>query len=307
MRIAVVVPFLNEERCLPTFLDSMAAQTRPPDELLLVDDGSTDTSSALVQRFASEHRFARAANRPWRPPTADRLSEAAELRAFHWGIDQLETEWEVLAKLDGDLQLSLTVLEEVEKLMSIDPRLGITGPYLSVRDVGGRMRRERCPAHHVRGATKFYRRGCWEQISPLPAFLGWDTIDEVGARLHGWHTASFAAAGGDSLHLRPTGAVDGRLTACRRWGACAYAIGDHPLWLALSAARRAGERPWLLGARAYLAGWREARRRGAPRAAPVLRAHVRREQLARLCAPARAAQFKALTVFRSELVNQQHL
>jgi poly-beta-1,6-N-acetyl-D-glucosamine synthase len=304
MRIAVVVPFLNEQRCLPAFLDSIAAQTRPPDELLLVDDGSTDTSLALAQRFASEHPGARTVNRPRRSPAADRLSDAAELRAFHWGVDQLETDWDVLAKLDGDLQLSPTVLEEVEKLMSMDPRLGITGPYLSVLDAEGRIRRERCSAQHVRGATKFYRRGCWEEISPLPPILGWDTIDEVGARLHGWGTASFAGAAGDSLHLRPTGAVDGRLTAYRRWGACAYAIGDHPVWLALSAARRARERPWLLGAQAYLAGWRDARRRRAPRAAPALRAHVRREQLARLRAPVRLAQLRALTVFRSGLVNQ---
>jgi poly-beta-1,6-N-acetyl-D-glucosamine synthase len=307
MRIAIVVPFLNEERYLPTFLDSIAEQTRPPDELLLVDDGSTDSSLALVERFASQHPYARAVNRPRRPPAADRLSEASELRAFNWGVDRLETAWEVLAKLDGDLQLSPTVLEEVERLMSIDPRLGITGPYLSVRDADGRMRRERCPVHHVRGATKFYRRRCWEQISPLPPFLGWDTIDEVGARLHGWCTASFAAPGGDSLHLRQTGAEDGRLTAYRRWGACAYAIGDHPLWLALSAGRRARERPWLRGAQAYLAGWREARRRGAPRAAPALRAHVRREQLARLRAPARALQLRALTVFRSGVVNEGRL
>jgi poly-beta-1,6-N-acetyl-D-glucosamine synthase len=307
MRIAAVVPFLNEERCLPAFLDSIAAQTRPPDELLLVDDGSTDSSLALARRFASEHPRARAVNRPRRPDAADRLSEAAELRAFHWGVDQLEAEWEVLAKLDGDLQLSPTVLEEVESSMLMDPRLGITGPYLSVRDARGRLRRERCPAHHVRGATKFYRRGCWEQISPLPPILGWDTIDEVGARLHGWRTASFASSEGDSLHLRPTGAVDGQLIACRRWGACAYAIGDHPVWLALSAAQRARERPWLLGARAYVAGWREARRRGAPRAAPALRAQVRREQLARLRAPVRVAQLRALTVFRPGLVKQGRL
>lgn len=307
MRIAVVVPFLNEERFLPAFLDSIAAQTRPPDELVLVDDGSTDSSLALARRFAAEHAYARAANRPPRPSTGDRLSQAAELRAFHWGVEQLDAGWELLAKLDGDLQLSTTVLEEVEESMLTDPRLGITGPYLAVRDQGGQTRRERCPPHHIRGATKFYRRRCWEQISPLPPILGWDTIDEVGARLHGWRTASFAPAHGDSLHLRPTGSVNGRLVAYRRWGACAYAIGDHPVWLALSAARRARERPWLLGARAYLAGWLGARVRRAPRAAPAVRAHVRREQLARLRAMVRARQLTAPTVSCSRLVNRRRL
>ena len=307
MKIALVVPFLDEERYLPALLDSIAAQTRPPDQLLLVDDGSRDGSAAVAERFSSEQRYARVVHRPPRPRTDDRLGEAAELRAFQWGLEQLDPEWELVAKLDGDLQLSPMVLEQVERLMVMDQRLGITGPYLAVRDVGGRTRRERCPSYHVRGATKFYRRSCWEQISPLRPSLGWDTIDEVGARVHGWRTASFAAPDGDSLHLRPTGSVDGRLVAYRRWGACAYAIGDHPLWLALGVARRARERPWVLGAGAYLTGWRDARRRGAPRAAPALRAHARREQLARLRAPVRAAGLRAVTVFRSELVNEGRL
>ena len=44
MVLAVVVSFLNESKYLPTLLDSIQAQSRPPDELVLVDDGSTDGS-----------------------------------------------------------------------------------------------------------------------------------------------------------------------------------------------------------------------------------------------------------------------
>ncbi len=100
--------------------------------------------------------------------------------------------WDLLAKLDGDLQLTEGVVQQVEQRMLADPSLGITGPYLSVLDAHGRLRRERCPRHHVRGATKFYRRECWAQIAPLAPILGWDTIDEIGARLHGWRTESSA-------------------------------------------------------------------------------------------------------------------
>jgi poly-beta-1,6-N-acetyl-D-glucosamine synthase len=282
VKLVLIVPFLNEERYLPTFLESIVAQSRAPDELILVDDGSDDRSPELAEQFAAQHPYARAYMRPARSREHDRLARAPELQAFLWGAERVDPGWDVLAKLDGDLRLTPGVLAQVENKMRADPRLGITGPYLSIRDSDGGFVRERCPPYHVRGAVKFYRRECWDQIAPLPAMLGWDTIDEVTARHHGWRTASFAVDHRDPLHLRSTGAVDGRLRAFRRWGACAYAIGDHPLWIALGAARRIRERPWLLAAGAYLAGWNEARRRGATRAAPAVRRYVRQEQIARV-------------------------
>ena len=55
MRLAIIVPFRDEARLLPSLLDSLAGQTRPPESLLLVDDGSRDGSHALAAAFAREH------------------------------------------------------------------------------------------------------------------------------------------------------------------------------------------------------------------------------------------------------------
>jgi glycosyltransferase involved in cell wall biosynthesis len=52
MRLAVIVPFLDEARFLPSLLDSLAGQTRDPESLLLVDDGSGDGSHALASAYA---------------------------------------------------------------------------------------------------------------------------------------------------------------------------------------------------------------------------------------------------------------
>jgi glycosyltransferase involved in cell wall biosynthesis len=49
MRISVVVPVRDGERHLGAALDSLLAQDRPPDELLVVDDGSADGSAALAR------------------------------------------------------------------------------------------------------------------------------------------------------------------------------------------------------------------------------------------------------------------
>jgi glycosyltransferase involved in cell wall biosynthesis len=52
-RVSVILIFLNEERFLEEAIASVRAQTFAAWELLLVDDGSTDGSSAIARRFAS--------------------------------------------------------------------------------------------------------------------------------------------------------------------------------------------------------------------------------------------------------------
>ncbi len=50
MRVSVVLTVLNEERSLPRLLDSLAAQTRQPDEVVICDGGSDDGTLALLHR-----------------------------------------------------------------------------------------------------------------------------------------------------------------------------------------------------------------------------------------------------------------
>ncbi len=283
MRLAVIVPFLNEERLLPELLASIASQARTPDRLLLVDDGSTDASPAIAEAFAREHGgYATLLRRPVRAATQDRLTEANELRGFAWALETLEEPWDVAAKLDADLRLASGTLAAVESRFRDDARLGIAGPRLLSIDQAGRDVSPHTRPEHVDGAAKFYRRACLEEIGPLPAILGWDTLDEVRARMHGWRTAGGQPGEEPVLHLRPMGGHDGALRAFRRWGACAYGYGEHPLHVVLVAIRRLHEPPVGLGAASYLIGWALAALRRAPRAEPELRAYVRRDQLRRI-------------------------
>jgi hypothetical protein len=276
MRLVLVACFLDEQRHLPALLDSIAVQTRPPDRLLLVDDGSTDGSPELAEAFAREHDYATVLRRPSRPPAADRLAEAGELRAFAWALEGFHEPWDVAGKLDADLRLAPGALAALEARFAAEPRLGIAGPPL--RSVDGVAHRTR--SEHVEGATKFYRRRCLDDIAPLPPILGWDTIDEIRARMRGWRTDG--TVGEPVLHLRPMGAHDGMARAFRRWGACAYGYGEHPLHVVLIALRRMRERPRVVGGASYLAGWALAGVRRAPRAEPELRAYAQRDQLRRI-------------------------
>ena len=57
MTISCVIPVYNSERYLARCVDSILNQTRVPDEVILVDDGSVDNSPAICDRFVDSDDY----------------------------------------------------------------------------------------------------------------------------------------------------------------------------------------------------------------------------------------------------------
>jgi len=55
--VSVVVPSYNHSRFIETTLRSIAKQTTPPRELLVIDDGSSDDSPRIIERVLREFPF----------------------------------------------------------------------------------------------------------------------------------------------------------------------------------------------------------------------------------------------------------
>lgn len=55
IKLSIVVPIYNAEEFLPTFMNSVVEQINDNVELILVDDGSTDDSLKIIQRYKKEH------------------------------------------------------------------------------------------------------------------------------------------------------------------------------------------------------------------------------------------------------------
>ena len=51
MKTSVIIPVFNEESVIESCLASLCRQTRPPDEIILVDDGSTDKTFEILSKF----------------------------------------------------------------------------------------------------------------------------------------------------------------------------------------------------------------------------------------------------------------
>lgn len=240
----VITPVRNEEKFLQFTIDSMVAQTVPPQGWVIVDDGSQDKTEQIARAAARAH--------PWisviqRSDRGFRQAGGGVVDAFYDGYRVLEkSNWQYVVKLDGDLSFANDFFEQSLKRFSLDLKLGIGGGAICGM-VNGRLEIESKvdPAFHVRGATKIYRRECWEQIGGLIRAPGWDTVDEVKANMLGWKTLTFGEL--KMEHHRSAGAAYGRWNDLLKNGMANYVAGYHPLFMFVKCVRRLFTKPYLIG------------------------------------------------------------
>jgi glycosyltransferase involved in cell wall biosynthesis len=258
----MITPARDEAEYLSHTIVSVAAQTVKPRLWVLVNDGSSDATPALMDAAARQHHWIRAVHRPNR---GFRKSGGGVIEAFYDGCKELGgISWEFIVKLDGDLSFEPDYFEKCQAHFVAEPKLGIGGGTIC-EQVDGQLREEATgdPPFHVRGATKIYRRECWEGIGGLLAAPGWDTLDEVKANMMGWRTRSFPEL--KLHHHRYAGKADG---AWKNWfknGRANYISGYHPLFMFCKCLSRLREKPYGLVSLALWCGYASGYARRLPR------------------------------------------
>lgn len=266
-RYVVVSPVRNEAEHLGKTLRSMIHQTLRPAQWILVNDGSTDGTAEMIDQFAAEHPWIVAVHRSSRdragqaeksaggadPKRGKRAREAKEIEAFYHGYERLSAaDWDFVVKLDGDVGFDPGYFESCLAEFAADPALGIGGGVICHVGKNG-LEVEATPSFHVRGATKIYRRECWEQIGGVLRGAAWDTADEVKANQLGWNTRSFADL--KVIHYRFTGAANGWWQNAVKNGVWSYIAGYHPLFMLFRCAKRLFRRPYGIGGIGLLTGF----------------------------------------------------
>lgn len=276
-RYIVITPARNEEENLVHTIRSLVAQTIRPVRWVIVNDGSTDGTARIIDEAAAAHPWITAVHRTDR---GFRQQGGGVIDAFYDGYARIgEAHWDFLVKFDADLSFAPDFFAACFAKFDEDPRLGIGGGVIS-NDVNGVLAPESPgdPGFHVRGATKIYRRACWDQIGGLLRAPGWDTIDELKANMLGWTTRTFRDL--PLLHHRLCGAADGTWKNYVKFGLSNYITGYHPLFMLLKCLRRTLRRPYVVGGVALLVGFVKGYLRGAQQVNDhALISYVRRQQM----------------------------
>ncbi len=280
MNYVLITPAHNEEAFIEKTLASMVAQTRLPERWVVVDDGSTDRTSQIVQHYAKQYHWIELLQRPQRQ---DR-NFAGKAHAFNAGFEQVRfLQFDVIGNLDADISFERDYFKFLLRKFAEFPRLGVAGTamreatYDPVKD----------SFYHesdVFGACQLFRRACFEEVGGYTP-IRWGGLDWVAvrtARFKGWQTKSFR----DKLfyHHRPMGATESTTWKARfDYGRKDYFLGNHPFWQVFRVCYQMLKRPYLIGGLILFAGYvySFASRMKRPVDAELLRFH-RNEQLRRL-------------------------
>ena len=101
--VSFVIPNYNHAEQLKTSLKSVAGQTVPADEIIVVDDGSTDHSLQVIEAFAQDHPRIRLIKHP---------ENQGVVQAVKHGVEAASTKYIILASADERVETNM-----VETLM----------------------------------------------------------------------------------------------------------------------------------------------------------------------------------------------
>jgi glycosyltransferase involved in cell wall biosynthesis len=164
-KFSVIVPLYNKEAEIERTLRSVLAQSYPPLEIVVVDDGSTDRSAAIVESIGSP--LIRLIRQPNAGETAARNRAMAEAMGDYFALIDADDEWR-----EG-------FLAEVAGMIAEFPDCGLYSTGFDIIDDRGEH-----PARtpEVRGVVdNFFRESMTAYVSiPSASVIPRAVVDAVG-------------------------------------------------------------------------------------------------------------------------------
>jgi len=280
LQYVLITPAHNEEAFIEKTIQSVVSQTILPVKWVIVDDGSTDSTAGIVERYCKQYEWIDMLEMPER---RDR-SFAAKVHAFNTGYDKVKLlAYAIIGNIDADISFNKDHFEFLLGKFREDPKLGVAGTIFYEEGYSSETDSFEGQSH-VAGQCQLFRRECFHDIGGyIPHKAGGiDWMAVTTARMKGWKTQSFREK--SFFHHRHLGTAErGPLASSFSYGAKDYYLGGHPAWELFRVAYRMTKRPYLIGGTALGLGylWARLRRIERPVSDELMQFH-RREQMLKL-------------------------
>jgi len=299
MNYVLITAARNEANAIRQTLDSVVAQSQLPTRWVIVDDGSTDNTAAIVSEYVERYPWIELVQRPARI----QRHFGGKVAAVNAGLERVTgLQFEVMGNLDADISFEPGYLEFLIQKFALDPKLGVAGTPFTETGGYDTARDSFEGENYVSGGCQLFRYRCFREIGGyVPNKAGGvDWIAVMTARMNGWKVRAFAEK--RYHHHRTLGTAEkGRLAALFSYGQKDYYLGGSPIWQLFRAGYRLAKPPVLTGGMALLLGygWAAVHRVERPVTPELMRFH-RREQMKKLRAVFHAiVRFRKLESFHS--------
>lgn len=189
MNYVIITSAFNEEKNVERTINSVLKQTVLPQEWVFIDDGSTDNTCIVIQKYLEKYDWIKLYSyKKEKVPFGEHV-----YANFYKGITKLGCKnWDIIVKLDADLDIDREDFFEFQiNKMTEWPELGICSGITYSDYTGKKIFTKNRHYWRTGGAMKVYRKTCLEQIGGIKPIFGWDGLDEYQAMYHGWKTRTF--------------------------------------------------------------------------------------------------------------------
>ena len=200
MNFYIIIPAHNEEDYISKTLESLVLQTLLPKAVVIVNDNSTDNTQNIAEDYASKYNWISVINST---SSNKHLPGSKIIQAFNKGLASLNEDYDIMCKFDADLIFPVNYLEKISNHFKSNPKLGMASGFCYIEKDNAWILENLTNKDHIRGALKAYRKECFNHIGQLKPSMGWDTVDELLAKYHGWEILTDETL--HVKHLKPTG------------------------------------------------------------------------------------------------------
>jgi glycosyltransferase involved in cell wall biosynthesis len=243
LRYLLITPAKNEATFIELTIQSVISQTVRPVRWIIINDGSTDRTADIVERYAQQHDWIELLQMPERQ-NRDFASKADCVNAAYGYAKHLD--YDIVGSLDADISFDQNYFAFLLEKFVEDPRLGLAGTPFS--ENGKTYDYRFSSTHHVSGACQLFRRECFEGIGGYTPVKGGgiDVIAVLGARMKGWRTQTFTEK--TCSHHRLMGSAQERrkTLAVFKAGQKDYRLGFHPLWEIFRSVYQMTRKPYVI-------------------------------------------------------------